>query len=89
MVYDITSQVARKFHTNSIQRELKTCPGVNSQNIRLFTRNGITTADHLIGRFFLVNRDEVEFIVFLQSLGVKEKDAVEISCNLFIKFGNL
>lgn len=85
----VQSQVARNFINNAINPELKTCPGVGLKTIELLTKHKITTTDHLIGQFFLVDRDEVKFIEFLEEVGMKNQFAQETARQFVTKFGSL
>jgi hypothetical protein len=80
--------VARDFQNNALDQDLATIPGLGSASIVELKVNGITKTDHLVGHFFLVERDEVKFIELLESMNIQNKNAREVAHNFVKKFGS-
>jgi predicted flap endonuclease-1-like 5' DNA nuclease len=83
------SAIARDFINNAIDPDLSTVPGLGEKAIKLLNDQGIYTTDQLVGQFFMVNRDEVEFIKFLEECGIKNQFAREVSSKMYSKLANI
>jgi predicted flap endonuclease-1-like 5' DNA nuclease len=83
------SQVARNFQTNAIDNDLKSCPGIGPAGVRHLNEQNVNTTEHLVGRFFMCDRDEVKFIEWLEDAGVKNQFARECAENFKRKFGSI
>ena len=83
------SQVARDFVNNAIDPDLLSVPGIGKKSVDLLNEQGIETTDELIGQFFMVNRNEVKFVDFLEQVGIPNKQARECAEKFFVKFGRI
>jgi hypothetical protein len=81
--------VPKNFLLNAISSELTDVPGVTKEIKDVMIYNGISTTDHLVGQFFILNRSEVEFTEFLEDLGIHVGAVKEISENISKKFSNM
>ena len=79
----------RNFQHNAIEPELGSVPGIGNAAIIKLNNNGITKTDHLIGNFFLVERDEGKFIDFLLEVGLNLDCARECARAFTLKFGQI
>ena len=83
------SKIARNFQTNMLPKgdlEAGIIPGVGKVAAESLKLNGVKTCDHLVGLFFMCDRDEVEFIERLEELGIRNQDAREIASQFHRKF---
>lgn len=80
---------SRNFQNNKVDQDLSTIPGIGKGAIEKLKSNDITKTDHLIANFFMINRDEVAFIDFLESMGINCIFARECARAFVQKFGTL
>jgi hypothetical protein len=53
---------AREFQKNAIDNHLRSVPGLGPGGIRRVNDHNINTTEELVGKFFMLGRDEVKFI---------------------------
>jgi len=82
-------QVARNFQKNAIVPSLQTVPGVGPAMEKKFRVNNINTTSQLVGQFFLMERDEVRFIEWLEDLGMMSVYAAVCAEAMTRKFATL
>jgi hypothetical protein len=64
-------------------------PGLSVKDVRNLKRNLVVTVDHLVGQFFLVDRDEKVMTQYLVDCGVCRENAEECAHELWKKFSGL
>lgn len=83
------SKIARNFQTNMLPKgeiEVGMIPGIGKVALETLKINSIKTCDHLVGLFFMCDRDEAEFIERLEELGIRNQDARETAFQFHRKF---
>lgn len=83
------AQEYRRFREQHIDQDLNSVPGLGLAAIVKLNANNLTKTDHLIGNFFLVERDEVKFIEFLEEIGINPQFARICAKAFAQKFGSL
>lgn len=81
--------LVRDFLYNSINQDLMSIPGIGRASVAKLNANNITKTDHLIGNFFLMERDEGKFIEFLEKTEICNQFAREVARNFVKKFGHI
>jgi hypothetical protein len=81
--------VVLSFQNNPISQDLMTIPGIGKAAVSKLNANNITRTDHLIGSFFLVERDEGKFTRFLEEMEIRNHCAREAARNFVKKFSKI
>lgn len=81
-------QIARDFVNNMLDPDLKSVPSMGHAIEKLHAVN-INTTDELVGQFFWLNRNEVNFVTFLEECGIDNKSARDCASKMYDKFGRL
>lgn len=63
--------------------------GIGPAGEKILIKNGIKTAKHLVGQFWLHDCDEAKFKQFLLDLGILDTHAKECADKMFRRFGGL
>jgi hypothetical protein len=83
------SKIAQNFQNSLIPIGLiqpGIIPGIGKVAVEFLKNNGIKTYNHLVGLFFMCDRDEGEFIERLEELGIRNQDARETAFQFHRKF---
>ena len=83
------SHIARNFQNMALSRGNLVpgmIPGIAERACLILKDNGINTADKLVGKYFLLDRNEVAFIEYLESIGILNQFARECAKNIVTKF---
>jgi hypothetical protein len=83
------NKISQNFQQYNLPKGILTSdqiPGVGNTAVNKLINVGISTFDQLYGQFFLCDRDEVDFIMFLEDLGIDNRWAREITKNMLYKF---
>jgi hypothetical protein len=79
--------IARAFLNNPLDPSLNACPGIGPNSKQRLELHGVTTANQLVGHFFLEERDPGMFTQFLCELGIPERFAQECARRINQKYG--
>lgn len=87
--YKADSRTAIKFLRETLSIDILDVPGINKNEQVILAQYGITLPTHLVGHFFLCERDELKFIQFLRDLGLNEQVSRECAEKFNRKYGAL
>lgn len=80
----------QNFLSQPVNSRLRTVPGIGLSVLGKLAFANINTTDQLVGHFWLLERDEIKFIDFLEDIvGIQKRFAIVITENLKKKFGSL
>ena len=86
-----SDKVKRDFLNNAINGNLQwDFPFFTEDEIHILQETqGIEKTEHLIGNFFLLDRDELSFSKFLIDMGIGKENSTRCAKIVFLKFGHL
>ena len=84
-----SERVALNFQNNAILPNLSTVPSLDKSSIELLNENGIVTTDHLVGMFWVKERDVPKFVTYLCDIGIAHGVASECAESFKRKFGGI
>jgi len=77
------------FQTCAMYPDLRLVPGLTEHSIAVLNLNGLTTADQLVGLYFLGNRKQQAFEQLLVTYGIKSESAKKCVEAVHQKFGGV
>ena len=88
---EIENRRVSTFHNYPIKDDLLSVPGINQSGInKLRRRCDIYTTNQLVGKFWMLDRNQIRFIEFLtENVGIKYKFAKECTENMTKKFRSM
>eukprot|EP01013_Petalomonas_cantuscygni_P004500 TRINITY_DN14871_c0_g1_i1.p2 TRINITY_DN14871_c0_g1~~TRINITY_DN14871_c0_g1_i1.p2 ORF type:complete len:147 (+),score=22.12 TRINITY_DN14871_c0_g1_i1:141-581(+) len=73
------------FLREALSSDLGTVPGIGDAARKLLAKDEILTTFHLVGKFYMMDKDEVKFAGYLHKLGVGQHWGRVIASSLFLK----